>query len=302
MRRIVFILIICICSGIVSAQERGLNWTADGMILSVKNGNIIKTDPKSDQETVIIKKEALTPSSGTPMNIQSFTFTGDKTKVLLFTNTAKVWRYKTRGDYWVYNTTNSKLQQIGKGLPFQSLMFAKFSPDGRYVAYVSEHNIYSEDLSTGNPKKLTSDGTRKMINGTFDWVYEEEFGCRDGFRWSPDGRQIAYWQVNATKIRDYYMLNTTDSIYSRVIPVEYPKVGEAPSPVRIGVINLSNGYTRWMNIDGDPQQHYLPRMEWSSSVELVVQQLELFFVFDQCIDQHFRITVMNIIITRSMYV
>ena len=118
-------------------------------------------------------------------------------------------------------------------------------------------------------------GTRKLINGTFDWVYEEEFGCRDGFRWSPDGNNIAYWQVDATKIRDYIMLNTTDSNYSQVIPVEYPKVGEAPSPVKIGVVNIKGGNTKWMEIPGNPQQHYLPRMEWASDAgTLIVQQLD----------------------------
>src|SRR5437868_3851550 len=113
-----------------------------------------------------------------------------------------------------------------------------------------------------------------MINGTFDWVYEEEFGCRDGFRWSPDGTKIAFWQVDATKIKDYYMLNTTDDNYSKVIPVEYPKVGEPPSPVRIGVIPVAGGAAKWMNIEGDPQQHYIPRMEWSGPNELIVQQLD----------------------------
>ena len=153
-------------------------------------------------------------------------------------------------------------------------MFAKFSPDGKQVAYVSEHNLFAEDVNSGISRRLTNDGSRKMINGTFDWVYEEEFGCRDGFRWSPDGKQIAFWQVDATKIRDYYMLNTTDSVYSKVIPVEYPKTGDAPSPVKIGVVSLSNGAIRWMKIDGDPQQNYLPRMEWSGNNELIVQQLD----------------------------
>jgi dipeptidyl-peptidase-4 len=129
----------------------------------------------------------------------------------------------------VLDIASGKLNQLGKGRPAQSLMFAKFSPNGKKVAYVSEHNIYAEDLNSGQIAKLTTDGTRKFINGTFDWVYEEEFGCRDGFKWSPDGTKIAFWQVDATKIRDYYMLNTTDSNYSQVIPVEYPKVGEAPS-------------------------------------------------------------------------
>ena len=169
---------------------------------------------------------------------------------------------------------SSKLIQLGKNLPSQSLMFAKLSPDNKKAAYVSGHNIYVEDLATNKITQLTKDGTRKLINGTFDWVYEEELDCRDGFRWSPDSKSIAFWQVDATRIRDYYMLNTTDSVYSRVIPVEYPKVGESPSPVKIGVVNINTANIKWMNIPGDPQQHYLPRMEWAGNAnELVVEQL-----------------------------
>jgi len=259
------------------AQQRGINWTPDGLgFYSFKGGAIVRTDPKTDSITTVIGKELLSPSgSNAPLRVQSFDYSNDKNKVLLFANTAKVWRYNTRGDYWVLNTaTGNQLKQLGKGLPSQSLMFAKFSPDSRFVAYISEHNLYMEDVSSGQIRKLTTDGTRKLINGTFDWVYEEEFGCRDGFRWSPDGSSIAFWQIDATKIRDYFMLNTTDSNYARVIPVEYPKVGESPSPARIGVVNLNGGFIRWMNIDGNPAQHYLTRMEWSGNNELIVQQLD----------------------------
>ncbi len=258
------------------AQQRGTNWTPDGLgYYEFKDGGIIKVDPKTDAETVVLKKESLIPAGfSTPLKVQSFDYSIDKAKILLFTNTAKVWRYRTRGDYWVMNVTTNKLVQLGKGLANQSLMFAKFSPDSKYVAYVSESNIYSEDINTGQIKKLTQDGTRKLINGTFDWVYEEEFNCRDGFRWSPDSKQIAFWQIDARKIRDYYMLNTTDSVYSKVIPVEYPKVGESPSPAYINVVNLAGGQIRRMNIDGDPQQHYITRMEWSGQNELILQQLD----------------------------
>ena len=270
----ILLIIFCGSLQIVSAQRR-INWTADGLAYTkFKEGNIVRVDPKTDVETIVVKKEQLTAPGASALSPQSFDYSSDFHKMLLFANTVKVWRYKTRGDYWVLDLVNNQLKQLGRGLTAQSLMFAKFSPDGKNVAYVSEHNIYIEDLNSGQIRKLTSDGTRKLINGTFDWVYEEEFGCRDGFRWSPEGNQIAFWQVDANKIRDYYMLNTTDSNYSQVIPVEYPKVGEAPSPVRIGVIGLSNGHIRWMNIEGDPQQHYLPRMEWSGNNELVVQQLD----------------------------
>lgn len=273
--RLVFYLLL-ICQIVVAQNSRKINWSADGNTYTIlKDGNIVQVDPVTETESVIISKALLTePESKQYLKPQSYSFNNNYTRLLIFTNTAKVWRYNTRGDYWILDIISGKLRKLGKSLPQQSLMFAKFSPDGKRVAYVSGHNIYAEEISSGSITKLTDDGTRKLINGTFDWVYEEEFGCRDGFRWSPDGTKIAFWQVDARKIRDYYMLNTTDSIYSRIIPVEYPKVGEAPSPVRIGVVNLSNRYTTWMNIEGDPQQHYLPRMEWASKNELVVQQLD----------------------------
>lgn len=268
-----FLVIFLLQSQIVSAQ---LVFTPEGnAFYEMRGGNIARIDPRTDAQTVLVSKEQLTPAGASaPLQLQSFQYSPNGSQVLLFANTEKVWRYKTRGDYWLFSPSNGKLVQLGKGLPAQSLMFAKFSPDGKNVAYVSEHNIFCEDVNTGLVRKLTQDGSRKLINGTFDWVYEEEFGCRDGFRWSPDSRSIAFWQVDATKIRDYYMLNTTDSVYSRIIPVEYPKVGEAPSPVRIGVVTINGGIIRWMDIPGDPQQHYITRMEWSGPQELVVQQLD----------------------------
>lgn len=274
--RIVKILVLLLCTTQLVVAQRAIKWMADGNAYTkTKDGGIVKVDPKTDAETVLIKKEQLiVAGAARPLGIQAYSFSNDNNKLLIFTNTAKVWRFNTRGDYWVLDIASNKLTQLGKDRAEKSLMFAKFSPDGKNVAYVSEHNLYVEELSSGKITQLTKDGTRKLINGTFDWVYEEEFGCRDGFRWSPDGSKIAFWQVDATKIRDYYMLNTTDSNYSHVIPVEYPKVGEAPSPVRIGVINLVNTAIKWMNIEGDPQQHYIPRMEWSGPNELMVQQLD----------------------------
>ncbi|MEO6288348.1 MAG: S9 family peptidase [Ginsengibacter sp.] len=257
-------------------RAKPINWTMDGTAyFKATNGNITKTDVATENETIVVRKEQLTPpGSQQPLTFDIYSFTPDNKMLLIFTNTAKVWRYNTRGDYWVLNLSSNQLTQLGKGLASQSLMYAKISPDGKEVAYVSDHNIYTENLSTYKIRQLTNNGTRKFINGTFDWVYEEEFSCRDGFRWSPDSKRIAFWQVDATKVRDYYMLNTTDSVYSQIIPVEYPKVGQPPSPVRIGVITIDDANITWMNIPGDPQQHYIPRMEWAdNSNEVVVQQL-----------------------------
>ncbi len=255
----------------------GIKWTKDGnSFMQVQNGSVIQTsvnDPS--RQVTLVDAQLLTPKGKTePIEIRSFTFSDDGKKVLIYTNSKKVWRYNTRGDYWVADLSAKTLKQVGSAQPVSSLMFAKFSPDASKVAYVSGHNIFSEDLASGKVSKLTSDGTKKLINGTFDWVYEEELDCRDGFRWSPDGKSIAYWQLDANKTRNYLMLNTTDSLYPFTVPVEYPVVGQDPSRCRIGVISLNTGKTTWMKVPGDDIQHYIPRMEWAAnSSELIIQQL-----------------------------
>ena len=253
-----------------------MHWSADGnTYATAEPTGLTSLDIRSGRKTVLVPKEKLyRPGTQQAMPVTDFAFTPDSAHALIFTNTARVWRYNTRGDYYLIDRATGQARQVGKGRPSQSLLYAKLSPNGRMVAYVSEHNLFVEDVATGKVVQLTTDGTRKRINGTFDWAYEEEFSCRDGFRWSPDSKQIAYWQIDATKIPDYLMLNTTDSIYSYVVPVEYPKVGVSPSPARIGVVAAIGGKTDWLPIPGDPQQHYLNRMEWLPKANtLIVQQL-----------------------------
>ncbi len=265
-----FLLII---STLVNAQ--GFKWTRDGNGYYQADGNeIVKYALPAMTKSVVISKALLTPKdSSQPLDLRDYTFSNDDKKLLIYTNSKKVWREETRGDYWVLDLGNNSLKQVGKKRPSSSLMFAKFSPDGKKVAYVSEYNIYLEDLVTGKVTQLTTSGNRKLINGTFDWAYEEEFGCQDGFRWSPDSKKIAYWQINAGKVKSYLMLNTTDSIYPFTVPVEYPSAGEAPSPYKIGVIDLTTTKTKWMDIPTDPVLgSYVPRMEWAlNNSQLIIQ-------------------------------
>lgn len=258
------------------AQRGGVSqWTEDGNgNYLVEEGAIVKSDFKTKAKEVVVPAAWLTPAAtDKPLNVRNFAFSQDFGSVLIFTNTRRVWRYDTRGDYWFLNLKTKELKRLGQTLPEASLMFAKVSPDGTRAAYVSGNNLYVEDLKSGSVRQLTF-GTGKLISGTFDWVYEEEFNCRDGFRWSPDSKSIAFWEIDANTIRDFYMINTTDSIYSFTVPVEYPKVGETPSACRIGVVSVADGKTVWMQVPGDNRQHYIPRMDWAeNATELILQQL-----------------------------
>jgi dipeptidyl-peptidase 4 len=237
--------------------------------------DIVRYDTDTGHRTVQIPARYLIPRGAkTALIVEDYEWSGDGTRLLLFTNSARVWRTNTRGDYWVLNVRDSSLVQLGGGASPSTLMFAKFSPDGSRVGYVRENNLYVENLFDGKITQLTRDGSRTTINGTFDWVYEEEFSCRDGFSWSPDGNSIAFWQLDASGVRDFLMVNTTDSLYSFVIPVQYPKVGEKLSACRIGVVAAKGGPTMWFRVDGDSRNTYIPRMVWApGSTEILFQHL-----------------------------
>ena len=264
-------------SGLLFAQRGAtIKWAKDGKgYYTIENNAIVEYLLPAFQRTVVVEAaQLMPPGAAAPLPVQGFFFTDDGKKLLIYTNSKKVWRQNTRGDYWVLDLGTHALRQLGTSRPPSSLMFAKISPDGTKAAYTSEHNVYVEDLGSGTITPLTTDGSFRLINGTFDWAYEEEFSCRDGFRWSPDSKSIAYWQLDATKIKNFLMIDNTDSLYPFTIPVEYPVAGEDPSPCRLGVVSLATGKTTWMFVPGDSRQHYLPRMEWAdNSTELVVEQL-----------------------------
>lgn len=240
-----------------------------------RGNNIIRYEAGSGKKSILVAAAQLIPEGAQqPLSIADYTWSVDNTQLLIFTNTRRVWRYNTRGDYWVLNLVSGKLQQLGKTVEPTTMMFAKFSPDASRVAYVSNNNIYVEDLSSGNIRQITKDGNTDIINGTFDWVYEEELDCRDGFRWSPDGKNIAYWQSDTRGVGTFYLIDNIDSLYSKPMPFPYPKVGTTLSAVKVGVISATGGDTRWFNIPGDSRNNYLARMDFiPHSGEVMIQQL-----------------------------
>jgi len=237
--------------------------------------NIIKYYPKTGERTVLVDANQLIPKgSKNPLLIKNYKWSIDGKKLLIFTNSKRVWRYETRGDYWVLDLVSVKLSQLGRFAEPSTMMFAKFSPEAKKVGYVVKNNIYVENLETSEVVQITHDGSARIINGTFDWVYEEELSCRDGFRWSPDGKNIAYWQSDTKGTGTFYLINNIDSIYSQPIPFPYPKAGTTNSAVKVGVVSAAGGETKWFDIPGDPRNNYLARMDFiPNSNEVMIQQL-----------------------------
>ncbi|THV58555.1 S9 family peptidase [Chryseobacterium candidae] len=274
-KKLTAIALYFLCLSPFAAQKT--QWTPDGNAyysFTKKGVEIVDLLHPGKDQMLLNSSELIPAGSSEALQLQSFQVAPDDKSLLLFANTKKVWRDNTRGDYWIFDKNTKKLTQLGKGLPASSLMFAKYSPDGKKVAYVSKHNIYVEDLASNQQTKITTDGTDGMINGTFDWVYEEEFGTQDGFRWSPDGSKIAYWKLDARGTKNFLMINNTDSLYSFTVPVEYPKVGENPSGCSIWFYDLASQSSKKADIAGDEKQNYIPRMEWVlDSKSIILQQL-----------------------------
>jgi dipeptidyl-peptidase 4 len=271
-----------------------VRWLDDGKSYvivepSAKEGaqDLVRYDASTGQREVIVPASQLTPQGAEkPLEIDDYAWSTDMNRVLIFTNSKRVWRANTRGDYWVLDRKSGALKKIGNGGPPSSSMFAKFSPDGSKVAYVRFNNIFIEDIDNGIVTQLTTDGSEKIVNGTSDWVYEEEFFLRDAFRWSPDGKRIAYWQFDTSNVKNFPLVYDVGpsskllteipypdlGVYPTVRQIPYPQPGTPNSSVRIGVIPAIGGETRWMQVPGDPTDNYIPRVEWAGDSDTLVLQ------------------------------
>ncbi|MBC7817203.1 MAG: DPP IV N-terminal domain-containing protein, partial [Planctomycetaceae bacterium] len=241
---------------------------------------IVWHDTSGDETKIVIPGDSFIPADAEkddkgnkkPLNVETFQFSDDESKLLIFTNSRRVWRRNTRGDYWVLDIAKRELKKLGGDAKHSTLMFAKFSPDASRVAFVRENNVYVQSLADLSITALTKDGSATLINGTSDWVYEEELDLRDGYRWSPDGKLIAFWQLDSSGVREFFLINNTDDSYSKPIGIRYPKVGEQNSAARIGVVSANGGEPRWLDVPGDSRNHYLAQMEWTPDGKHVALQ------------------------------
>lgn len=254
-------------------------WLEDSGLATLEDAagsgnNLVRYDPAGGERTVLVAASELVPvGASDPLKIEGYRFSEDGQRVLIFTNTRRVWRRRTRGDYWLLDRASGELRQLGKEFDEARLQFAKFDPAGERVAYLYRNDIYVEDAVGDEITRLTTDGSETLSNGTFDWVYEEEWGLRDGFRWSPDGQRIAFWQIDAEGVGQFSLVNNTQGLYSEVFRYRYPKVGTANPSCRIGTIPSVGGEVQWMDLPGHPSDDYVARMDWAAgSDELILQR------------------------------
>ncbi|HUD83061.1 MAG TPA: S9 family peptidase [Candidatus Saccharimonadales bacterium] len=213
------------------------------------------------------------PGLGGPLPFDERGPSADGKHILFSTKPRPTMIRKTAYEDWVLDKNDNSWRKLG-GNSTNGLLYAKLSPDGTRAAYVRDNNIYVEDVHSGKITRLTRDGSPLIINGTSDWVDEEELRLASCFDWSPDGRKIAYLQFDQSDVPEFSLINYTDTLYPVITRYRYPKAGQTNAAVRIGVVSAKGGATRWIKAPGDPRNTYIARMAWAdNSDELILQQL-----------------------------
>jgi dipeptidyl-peptidase-4 len=238
----------------------GINWMKDGKYYTTLLSNaVVKND-------VTTGKVIETLFTGGDLKIEEYSFSGDEKKLLLQTAVEKIYRRSYKAEYYVYDIPSRSLQRLStKG----KQSYAAFSPDGSRIAFVRDNNVFMTSLADNTETQVTTDGQfNSIINGTTDWVYEEEFGFVDGFYWSPDGRKLAYYRFDETLVREYNLQRWGTGPYPVDYRFKYPKAGEANSKVEVWIYDVASGKKTKADT-GNDEDFYIPRVKWTNDPALL---------------------------------
>lgn len=217
--------------------------------------NIMVYDIKSKSKTLLLSNDELkTSDENAKFQIMNYDLSPDE-RYILFTGVLPARGIKSGGNIFLYDRQTKEFFQVETN---GNVLNVKFSPDSKKLGYVKNDNLFIYDISNRTEKQLTFDGNGIVINGHFDWVYEEEFSIIDGWLFSPDGKQIAFWQLDQSLVPEIE-LQQFDSLYFNSIKMRYPKAGSPNSIVKIGVVNLEDGNVKFMDI-GSETDIYIPRI------------------------------------------
>lgn len=236
--------------------------------------NIMKTDAATGEKKLFVDgSQFKLPGSDTPIRYMSFLLSADEKKIML-TAAPPQKQYFSRltpaGNLYLFDVETRSFAQVTDVAVEQYNQ--KFSPDGTTISFVRDNNIYIYNIGSGATTQVTNDGTEDVINGKFDWVYEEEFGISDGYRWSPQGTEIAFWRFDQSRIPEFTMINYA-TLRNDVMKMKYPKAGDPNSTVKLGIYSLKSKQTTWIDL-GSNDDMYVPRMDWSNEAStLFIQRL-----------------------------
>ncbi len=246
-------------------RAEGYNAMSDGISYSVResDNSIIKRSFEGKNKGELIFK----PSGN--FTYDGYEFNADESKILFLTDVKNIYRYSYSANYYLFDRATEKIQPLDEKRQPQTL--AEYSPDGNQVSYIYKNNIYVKNLKTGIVTQLTSDGEKNaIINGTTDWVYEEEFAFIKAYDWSPDSKYIAYLKFDERQVKEFSM-TFYNELYPESYDFKYPKAGEENSKVSIHIAQVERGNEQEVFIG---QYEYIPRMEWSPSKnELILQSM-----------------------------
>lgn len=249
----------------------GLESLADGQhYCSVEKGNILVFAYKTGRltDTLVANRELIPEGAEEPLSLRSYTLSRDERKVLIPVETESIYRWSQKSNYYIWDLDKKQLTALSVN---GKQRLADFSPDGTKVAFVRDNDIYLKDLIGGAETRITNDGKdRHIINGTTDWVYEEEFGFTKGFFWSPDGSMIAYYRFDESGVKEYEM-QMWGALYPEMYRYKYPKAGEANSVVTIHVYDLTTGRSSSVDLGEDSDQ-YIPRIKWTERPGMLAVQ------------------------------
>jgi dipeptidyl-peptidase 4 len=246
-----------------SAGPASVNWIDGGdrfsfTVRAAAQHEVRVYDPAEVTDQLLFDPRRLTLAGETdPLQYRSFQFGQDSRHLLFQANFRPIYRHSGISDFYLYSLETEELRLVAR-----DARTAELSPGGERLGFERGGNLYVVDLGTGEERQLTAVDGDSIFNGVLSWVYEEEFGFAQAWRWSPDGTRIAYWQTDERGVPVTQLTDFEDQ-HPDWFTLAYPKVGDRNPEVRIGVLDVASGATRWLDVGLD-HEHYVPRIYWTS--------------------------------------
>ena len=192
----------------------------------------------------------------------SYQFSPNEDMIILGNNSRPIYRHSAYVDYQIVNTSDGKSIAT-----LNDVRDLTLSPDSKLVAFAKENNLYVGELGK-EPVAITTDGKwNHIINGTADWVYEEELGFTKGFAFSPDSKKIAYMRFDESQVPLFEMMMFNGTLYNKPYTFKYPKAGDANSIVEVWLYDIATGTKEKINVGPNPDQ-YISSLGWTPAGEL----------------------------------